>query len=408
MKRLLLSKLRRNIANQIKCENILFANKIETKFCALAFDFKFRIMSSIQLYLEEMRIIQNNFLSFLEDESNVESNYQNLKRQFEETKINNDIHKMKSILHLLTKIANNHHRGPDFNRKIERILEIFQDDIKKLPNSEIFNIFKSNKLILLYLLEQKIMIFDEYIATNIASIKYNKLNYPRFFMPEMKPFLKVFNIKYNIVSYINNEQIPSNFYENRRIGENDSEICDLIRTDSIKKFISHVKKNKYPLNSRIEPSMYETNSFLIKNKPTLIEYAAFYGSIQIFQFLKKSKVDLTPSLWYFGIHSRNLEFIHLLEEISIIPDNDCFIESLKCHHNDIAIYIKNKLLNEENLNNSFIQSLKYFNFAFIQNINISSFFDICRYGHSLLTIILLNDKDVDINKILNHIFRYNS
>ena len=364
-------------------------------------------MSSIQQYLEEMKNIQNNFLAFLEDESNIESNYQNLKKLFEETKIHNDIHKIKSFLHLLTKIANNHHRGPDFNRKIERILQIFQDDIKKFPNSEIFNIFKSNKLILLYLIEKKIMIFDEYIATNIASKKYNELNYPRFFMPEIKPFLKVFNTKYSIITYIKNEHIPSNFYENRKIGENDSEICKLIRTDSIKKFISYVIKTKCPLDSKIEPSMYETNSFLLKNKPTLIEYAAFYGSIQIFQYLIKGKVDLTPSLWKFAIHSQNSESIHLLEEKSITPDNDCFIEALKCHHNDIAIYIENKLLlKEENLNNTFTQSLKYFNFAFIQNesINKSSFFDICRYNHSLLTIILLKDKDIDINQILNQIF----
>ena len=69
-------------------------------------------------------------------------------------------------------------------------------------------------------------------------------------------------------------------------GENDSYRSSLIRQDLIDDFISHVSRTNISLTSKIEPSIFETNQFLIENKPTLIEYSAFYGSIQICKYLK--------------------------------------------------------------------------------------------------------------------------
>ena len=64
-----------------------------------------------------------------------------------------------------------------------------------------------------------------------------------------------------------------------------------------------------------------------------------------------NKVDLSPKLWLFVIHGNNPDIIHLLEEDNIKPENDsydnCFIESVKCHHNSIAKYVKDNFLNEK-------------------------------------------------------------
>ena len=86
---------------------------------------------------------------------------------------------------------------------------------------------------------------------------------------------------------------------------------------------------------------------------TVIENAAFFGSIQIIRYLKYNKATLTNSLWLYTIHSKNAELIHFLEENKIEPErnqkttkepfDDVFIESIKCHHNDIALYIKDSL-----------------------------------------------------------------
>ena len=113
-------------------------------------------------YFEEMKKIQENILDYLDYESNVEEKYQNLLNFFSKIKIHDNQYTIKSIFQLLIHISNNHHREERFFSKIEQILSLFKDDIKKyFTNSELFHIFKSNKRILLFLFEEKIMIFDK-------------------------------------------------------------------------------------------------------------------------------------------------------------------------------------------------------------------------------------------------------
>lgn len=59
------------------------------------------------------------------------------------------------------------------------------------------------------------------------------------------------------------------------------------------------------------------NLFLIENEPTLIEYAAFFGSIKIFNYLRIHNVDLNSSLWIYSIHSNKIQMIHLLEDLEV-------------------------------------------------------------------------------------------
>ena len=108
----------------------------------------------------------------------------------------------------------------------------------------------------------------------------------------------------------------TNYEEKHQKGENDSYICSLIRQDSIEEFISHVNENNISPLSKIFPSIFETNLFLIDNKnTTLIEYSAFFGSIQIFKYLLMNEAELRSSLWPYAIHSKNpvlLIYLHLL------------------------------------------------------------------------------------------------
>ena len=59
------------------------------------------------------------------------------------------------------------------------------------------------------------------------------------------------------------EELADNFYENRKIGENDNIILKLIREDSVEEFITFVNKTNTSLTSTINLSIYETNNFLI-------------------------------------------------------------------------------------------------------------------------------------------------
>ena len=184
-------------------------------------------------------------------------------------------------------------------------------------------------------------------------------NYRHFFFPEIQYKLNE-QMKQEIEQEMKNiyPDIFVNFEEKRQKGENDSYLCELIRTDSIEDFISYVNQKNISLSSKIKSSIFETNSFLVEKEPSLIEYTAFFGSIQIFQYLLNKKTKINVSLWVYSIHSDNAEIIGLLEEnenqLSKESFNLILKESIKCHHNNIAHYIIDNYIDPE-----FITNLKY-------------------------------------------------
>ncbi|KAK8841567.1 hypothetical protein M9Y10_027191 [Tritrichomonas musculus] len=385
---------------------------------------------NIDKYLDEMKCIQLQFLEFIEDDENVEENFQNLCFKLENNKIRDNKHQFRLFLHHIASICVNHHRGQNFFGKVERVLQLFKDDIQKFyTNSEIFNIFEGDKRILLFLIEEKMMIFDEYIAKTIINEKYIEKKYPQYFTPEIKTFMNErWFPKYDPNKWLSKwvedikEDLPRNFHELRKIGENESYICQLIRNDNIKDFIVNVNQNNISIKAQIEQSIYETNSFLIKklnessnkNGVTLIDYAAFFGSIQIIKYLQTQKTEITQSLWLYAIHSQNAELIHFLEDCDVEPSvsyEECFKESIKCNHNDIADYILSNYLQDDDQMpiGTFSKSLKYYNFGFIQKglINGPSFCLLCKYDYYLLVEDLLTNRIIKINKaiIQNHNFR---
>ena len=197
----------------------------------------------------------------------------------------------------------------------------------------------------------------------------------------------------------------------QEIGENEDLISQLIQQDLIDEFFSYVNQNDYPLESNIKQSIFETNNFLNKhNEITLIEYAAFFGSTQIFKYLYKNGVELTSSLWIYAIHSDNPEMISLLEENNVhFPNNSfekCIKESIKCHHNDIVNYIQSNIMNTENLNeyeneNIISNSFHYYNFSFFpQELNNKNIFNYaCKYGYYKIVEYILKTTNIDINEI---------
>ena len=135
----------------------------------------------------------------------------------------------------------------------------------------------------------------------------------------------------------------------------------------------------------------------------MIEYATFFGSIQVFQFLKLSGVELTPSLWLFAIHSNCPEMIHLLEEFDVKPDDmsykKCLKESIKCHHNEIANYIYENLLANKEINHNITKyCFNYHNFVF-QHLFIDPFIFIYSLQFDYLDLVKLCIKEKGIDDI---------
>ena len=75
--------------------------------------------------------IQQKILNFIENESNEEENYQNLVCLINSQTIKSDSHYLKSLLYLIIKITNNYHRNSNFFNKLEKILQLFKNNIKQ-------------------------------------------------------------------------------------------------------------------------------------------------------------------------------------------------------------------------------------------------------------------------------------
>lgn len=79
---------------------------------------------NIQQFLDEIINLQSTLLCFIEHEDNIEEYFQNLEKIFEDQKISEGHHYLKLVLHLITKIANNHDRSHNFFDKIEQIIHL--------------------------------------------------------------------------------------------------------------------------------------------------------------------------------------------------------------------------------------------------------------------------------------------
>lgn len=249
---------------------------------------------SIKTYTEKMKIIYDGFIDFLDNEDSIEEEFIYFNTILEKQNIKENPNDLRLFLHLLVNVSNNHHRKINFYKEIEKILISFKYELKRFySNTRLYNIFKSNKKLLLFIINEKLII-DYYILKNMIKGKYYVYNYPQYFAPEIKHFVNEnfhsSRIYFNALKNIINKDLPADFEENRLQGENEKKICEMIRDDKIIDFITYVNKTNYSLKSHISPSIYETNSFLIKKQvkktkymiqndeeenPTLIEYATF-------------------------------------------------------------------------------------------------------------------------------------
>ncbi|KAK8895263.1 hypothetical protein M9Y10_023705 [Tritrichomonas musculus] len=442
----------------------------------------------IKNYVNEKKQMYEKLQIFISSTSD-QDNFSNL---YQIINIQADVEEFRLFLHLIGEIAKYYHADSQFFRKIEQILAELKEFMKQtFSNHELFNIFKGNKRIILFLLESDIItidesifkeildkiykenenqnengkdfIFDDYsdeqgsdILESIYSGDYNWIerefehddneeeddyededefyitleeknderepkkrqtknkDFLYFFYPEIKGYLNAWQMR-QIEKKLNlkiGQFTIDEFKEKRKIGENGSYICELIRQDSIEEFVSYVTRTNYSINSQVPHSIFETNSFLVKNDPSLIEYAAFFGSIQIIRYLQFNKVILKPSLWMYAIHSNNAELIHFLEENHVQPPennyDNCLEESIKCHHNDIAQYIYENLMDykskindlQNNFDHNFLAyCFRYYNFGLWpeEMSNHFIFFYLCKYNYFNLVKLFVNEMNIDLN-----------
>lgn len=366
---------------------------------------------SVKEVYDKMVCIQAKILCFIDESDNNEENFINLQQLFEDYKIYDNKLDMIQIFHLFTNIANYHQRVPLFYNKILKVIKLFENAIKNyFTFTEIFNIFKGNKRIILFLIESELLLLDINMIEKMVSYPYNCMEYPSYFAPEIKSIINNDfreRHKYSDVLDKIDKRIPNYFYTKRREGVNDLELYQLIRKDDVKDFDDYVKLYKIDLNSLVKKSIYETNKFLINQQLkseckydtcnfNLIAYAAAVGSNKIFKHLMDNGVELHSSLWEFVISGNNLTVIKILEENKINYYLISITDSIKCHHNDIVKYL------QPNVYNTFFlyDTLKFHNYMLINvdNLNNTSFYYLYKFDHPSFAKIILHNNDLNINQ----------
>ena len=345
-------------------------------------------------YIEMYSSLQTAILNYLDEEKSNDNDFSNIHQFFDNSKAQGKGLDIKNILHFLRIIINNHHRNSHFFSRIGQILLYFKDEIKQtFSNLEIFEYFSENRRIQLFLIENQMVEVDESIIKNLT--QPSNINY---FWPENDKYYAEHPLKFDESKY-------ETYELKRKLGENDNELAQLIRNDSVEEFIVYTNQRNLPLDGKIKKSSFETNLLLNENDTTLIEYAAFFGSIQIVRYLTKNDVELTPQLWIYTIHSNNADLIHFLEENQVEPPksfSSCLVESIKCHHNQIANYI----LNNKEINDVFLEDyIEYENYELIpddksyysnKKIDIKRIYDLCKKYPEFVSL-LFNDSYLDIN-----------
>lgn len=374
---------------------------------------------SIADFINSMKNAEESLQSYIDSEKEEESDFQKFIKNINQNKIREDKEKFLLFLRLLISISKHQHRFEQFFDKIEKILDFLMEDIKKFfTQKEIFDIFKSNKRILLFFVHKKVIVFTEEIFKEICEGKFRVEKYYEYFYPETKQYLNKYQME-SIMRDHQKELEEENFEENRQNGENHRHICKLIRDDVLDDFIVFVNQTNYPIDSNIEQSIFETHPLLCQKETTLIEYALFFGSINITKYLMLKGIKLQESSWIYAIHSNNAELISILEENHVEPTSylDCLRESIKCHHLNISIYIQDNLINEsdyfnvkeEGFKTSNITDFGLENYNFLNIIENDLYinpayylYHLIKYDYIDIACLLLKTKVFDVNYV--HVF----
>ena len=167
-------------------------------------------------YLKWKKELYNKLIIYIENENFDEKNYENLISFIEKLNIMEKRQEFIEFLKLISKICKNYKRSISFLNKIEQIILKYDKNIRNiLSNDDIFNIFKNNKYLLLFLIKKSILTVNQQIVDQILEKKEKK--YHLFFSPEIKSFVdleKWTEIENELLRYENN--IFDNFERNRQ------------------------------------------------------------------------------------------------------------------------------------------------------------------------------------------------
>ncbi|OHT08253.1 hypothetical protein TRFO_23253 [Tritrichomonas foetus] len=246
-------------------------------------------------------------------------------------------------------------------------LEIIRDissDLKKFYSSdELFALFQNREVKLLLL---ELGLID---IKSLIDLDQHNESLHFFFAPEIKKSFpsKKFSIR-NFNEYLDTFDINEHI-EKRKMLKNPDILAFAIQNDDIDTFLSIISSTNTDLNAKIPDSFFEPYQIINERcmLPTIAEYAAFFGALQIFKYLLMNSVSLDKFKTKLAVAGGNLEIIHFLEEKGHKFDTQCLNTAIEYQRNDIVRYFHDILevkYDERSLN----ASITYDNCIFFEDI----------------------------------------
>lgn len=246
----------------------------------------------------------------------------------------------------------------------------------------------SNNYFILRLYQEKAITQQQFLL-KLQSIPSDKWLY--FHDIIQKDFPSEYEQKRQFFEPFLTPEFLSTFEDCRKKGLNNHPVALAIRYDDLLQLQSIISSTNLSIEAKVPLSIFERVPLFTtfsKGVP-LIEYAAYYGSINCFKFLLMSGSELKDDLFSFAIFGGNYDIIHILEDHHA-PISLALRTSICIHQNELTDYFRdsheleiNDLVKACSINNYNMSTLLPFLCDIYKNPNLTN-----DEGQSILTIAI--------------------
>lgn len=228
-----------------------------------------------------------------------------------------------------------------FYDSYEKLIVELLPYIKRFFNSDEIYYFSILNQIKLFFYRNGLISIDTIIEKAQIHKSVSYLFSYEIYQERINDFNNFFKSKESFLSEVGFSDFES-FLEFREKWTNNNPVTVLIREDDADKLQEYIAKTNLDYDHEIPYSLFEDLSCFFKKKdmPKMIDYAAFYGSINVFKYLMMNNSKVTEKTMEYAVYGGSYEIIHILENLNC-PTSNALEASIRIHNNELYDYFIN-------------------------------------------------------------------